>query len=126
MLKLLEKRDDIKKVNIIIDEPPEGKRGKRFSRLSDGVTRRKYAIGQVTMMDGRECSLIDVEREDRALSILILKVKKLVNWKRIYSILLLGLVEESGKWDSEEIEGIKQKGIVVIRKKHTKKTSQFI
>jgi len=73
VLKLLEKRKAIKKVDIIIGELSEGKRGKIFSRLNDGVTRRKYAIEQVIMSDGRGCSLINVEREDRALSMLILK-----------------------------------------------------
>lgn len=121
VMKLLEKRDDVKKVNIIIGELPDGKRGKKFARLSDGVTRRKYAIGQVTMIDGRECSLIDVEREDRALSMLLLKCNKMVKWKRIYSILLLGLVYKNGKWSNGIINEITQVGIDVYRNKHIKK-----
>ncbi|WP_234118187.1 Tn7-like element transposition protein TnsE [Clostridium hydrogenum] len=122
VLKLLEKRDNIKKVNIIIGKLPEGKRGKKFARLSDGVTRRKYAIGQVTMMDGGECSLIDVERENRALSMLILKADGKVNWNNIYSKLLIGLVDVSGKWSNEIIKSIEMKEIMVYRKKHINKS----
>lgn len=121
VLKLLEKRDDIRKVNIIIGELPEGKRSKRFSRLSDGVTRRKYAIGKVIMRDGRECSLIDVEREDRALSMLILKADGKVDWRQIYNRLLVELVDGSGKWSNEVIRQISDKKILVIRSKHINK-----
>lgn len=120
VLKLLEMRQAVKSVEIIIGDLPEGRKGKRFSRLSDGIRKRKYAIGKITMMDGRECSLIEVEREYRALSMLLLKGNKLVNWKRVYSIMLLGLVDESGKWSNEVIERVKSKGIEVCRNKHTK------
>lgn len=121
VLKLLEKRADIKKVNIIIGELPEGKRGKKFARLSDGVTRRKYAIGQVTMMDGRECSLIDVERENRALSMLILKAEDKVNWEQIYSELLIGLVEASGSWSNKNFLQLRRRGCLITRRKHIDK-----
>lgn len=121
ILKLLEKRNDIKLVDIIIGELPEGINGKRFSRLSDGITRRRYAIGKITMVDGRECSLIEVEREDRALSMLLLKGKGNFNWKRIYSTLLLELVEESGKWSNNEVKNFEKVGITILRLKHIKK-----
>lgn len=122
ILKLLEKRHAVKSVEIIIGDLPEGRKGKRFSRLNDGITKRKYAIGKITMIDGKVCSLIEVEREEKALSMLLLKGNILVNWKRIYSILLLGLVDESGKWSNGAIEKVEKKGIVVFRKKHTKGT----
>ena len=123
VLKLLEKRPNVKSVNIIIGELPEGKRGKRFSRLSDGITRRKYAIGQVIMRDERECSLIDVEREDRALSMLILKANGRANWKSIYSKLLIELVDGSGKWSNEVFERLKSNGIFINRIKHMDKSN---
>ncbi|WP_050491652.1 Tn7-like element transposition protein TnsE [Clostridium botulinum] len=120
VLKLLEMRQAIKSVEIIIGDLPEGRKGKRFSRLSDGITKRRYAIGKITMMDGIECSLIDVEREDRALSMLLLKGNKLLNWKRVYSIMLLGLVDKSGKWSNEVIKKVENKGMKVCRNKHIK------
>jgi hypothetical protein len=121
ILKLLQKRHNIKTVEVITGELPEGKKGKRFARLSDGVTRRRYAIGKVAMMDGRECSLIEAEREGRALSMLILKSQKLMNWKAIYSILLLGVVNESGKWSNGAIKEVEALEVQVIRNKHINK-----
>lgn len=120
ILRMLEKRDNIKSVQIIIGELPEGLRGKKFSRLSDGITRRKYAIGKVTMVNGRECSLIEIERENKALSMLILKAYGHVKWNLIYSSLLIELVEESGKWSNEVIKKVQEEGIVVYRSKHIK------
>lgn len=94
---------------------------KRFSRLSDGITNRKYAIGKITMMDGRECSLMEVERENKALSMLLLKSSRYIKWNWIYSILLLGLVNESGKWSNEAICKVRKEDIDVYRNKHIKK-----
>lgn len=121
ILKLLEKRPNIKVVEVITGELPEGKKGKRFARLSDGVTRRRYAIGKIIMMNGRECSLIDVEREGRALSMLILKGDKLTRWKEIYNLMLLSLVNESGNWSSQVVNRFKIAEIEVLRVKHIKK-----
>ncbi|WP_394903228.1 Tn7-like element transposition protein TnsE [Clostridium butyricum] len=118
LLMLLEKRQDVKSVELIIDNIPEGK---KFSKLKDEIRKRKYAVGKITIIDGTQICLIDVEREDKALSMLILKANNLVNWKRICSILIIGLVNESGKWSSYIIEKIQQHGVLCIRKKHTKK-----
>lgn len=123
ILKLLQKRCDIKSVDIIVGDLPEGRTGKRFSRLRDGITKRRYAIGKITMMDGRECSLIEVEREDKALSMLVLKGTHVIKWEYIYSIILLGLVNESGKWSNDIIDKIRKKGIIVNRIKHLNKNN---
>ncbi|GAA0752042.1 Tn7-like element transposition protein TnsE [Clostridium sartagoforme] len=121
VLKLLEKKHDIRSVDIIIGELPEGRIGKRFSRLKDGITKRRYAIGKLTMLSGREYSLIEVEREDKALSMLLLKSNSEVKWEWVYSKLLLQLVEESGKWSNKVIEKLETEGVDVYRNKHIKK-----
>lgn len=118
VLKLLEERPDVKSVDIILGELPEGRRGKRFSKLSDGITKRKYAIGKMTMANSREYSLIEVEREDKALSMLIVIANHKVKWEWIYSRVLLELVNESGKWSNEVIEKLQEKGNSVFRIKH--------
>lgn len=123
VLKLLAKRSKIEGIEIIIDELPEGIKGKRFSKLRDGITKRKYAIGKLKLIDGRECSLIEIEREDRALSMLLIKANNKVNWEWIYSLILLGLVDGSGKWSNLSIERIEKKGMTVVRNKHIKRTS---
>lgn len=122
ILKLLEKRPAIKSVEIIIGDLPEGKRGKRFSKLSDGITRRKYAIGKVIMEDDRECSLVEIQREKKSLSMLILKANSNVTWNLAYSKLLLGLVNESGKWSNRIIEELYTEGIAVCRITHIKRS----
>lgn len=118
ILKLLEKRNDVKSVEIIIAELQEGKKGKRFSRLSDGITKRRYAIGKIVIMDGREYSLIEIERETRSLSMLILKVNTYVNWNWVYSKVLIGLINESDRWSNESINAIHNFEILTCRIKH--------
>ncbi|MGJ8742324.1 Tn7-like element transposition protein TnsE [Clostridium botulinum] len=123
ILKLLEKRIDVKLVEIIIGNLAEGRKRKRkrFSRLRDGITKRKYAIGKITMMDGREFSLIEVEREEKALSMLLLKAGRYAKWNWAYSTLLLELVDESGKWSNGAISKVRKEGIEIYRNKHIKK-----
>lgn len=120
ILRLLEKRFDVKSVEIFIGELPEGKKGKRFSKLSDDITKRKYAIGKITMISGRSCSLIEVEREYKSLSMLLLKANSNINWNCIYSGLLFGLVNESGKWSKNVINKLVLSGLTIIRCKHIK------
>lgn len=124
ILRLIENRSAVKLVEIIIGKLPKGrgKRGKKFSKLNDGITRRKYAIGKITMIDDRECSLIEIDREGKALSMLILKANSSVKWNWIYSRLLIGLVEESGKWSNEAVKRVENQGIKFFRCKHIKKT----
>lgn len=118
MLRLLEKEATIARVDIIVGDLPGDR---TFSKLNDGITKRRYAIGKVTMIDGKECSLIEIEREYKALSMLILKGENLVNWKSICSKILLELVNESGSWSNYILNKIEDKGILVLRKKHTKR-----
>ncbi len=121
MLRLLEKKPSIKSVNVIIGELNEGIKGKRFAKLNDGITKRKYAIGNVVMFSGNHCNLIEVERENKPLSMLVLKSNKLVKWERICSILVIELVNESGTWHKEDIEQLENEGVVIIRTKHIRK-----
>ncbi len=122
MLKQLKKEPNVDNVEIIVGELP-GYRA--FSTLSDGETRRKYAIGKIAMIDGTERSIIDIEREGRALSILVLKVQDKIYWKWIYSKLLYGVVNESGVWSNKVIDQICKMGIIVERKKHIKVLKSF-
>lgn len=122
ILKLIQKRCDIKLIDVIVGDLPEGRKGKKFSKLSDGITRRRYAIGQIVMIDETKYSLIEVQREFKTLSMLLVKAySKKVNWTWIYSLLLQGLVEGNGKWSNVSIEKIQQKGVWVYRNKHIKR-----
>ncbi len=123
MLKQLEKELDVANVEIIIGELT-GYRA--FSTLRDGETRRKYAIGKIIMIDGTERSIIDIEREGRALSMLILKVQGKVNWKLVYSKLLYGVVNESGVWSSDMINKLREYKVQIKRVKHCKNKYKII
>ncbi len=120
VLKLLEKRPDIRRVEIIVGELPDGR---KFSRLKDGITRRRYIIGKITIDNGKQSNLIEIEREEKALSMLIINGYENLKWDIIYKNLLEGLVEESGKWSSCIIESLQNEGIVIYRNKHINKNS---
>lgn len=119
ILRFLDLKPNIAKVEIIIDYLPEIK-GYKFEKLSDGVTRRRYAIGKITMMNGSENSLIEIERQEKSLSMLLLQASYKVNWQWIYTMLLVGLVKGSGKWNNDDIVKITEEGILVYRNRHLK------
>ncbi len=121
ILRLLEKREDVKSVEVIIGELSAASHGKKFSLLNDGITKRKYAIGKICMINGREISFIDIEREDKSLSMLVLRSHQTINWKSIFNILLYNLVNDSGKWSNAVIERFERIGILIHRMNHTKK-----
>lgn len=78
------------------------------------------------MIDGSERSIIDIEREGRALSILVLDAQNNVNWKWVYSKLLYGVVNESGVWSKKVIDGVRDSGIILERRKHVKVLKSLI
>jgi len=118
VLRLLEKRQAIKSVEIVIDYLKEGAKGKKFAKLKDGSTRRKFAIGKIITIDGRVSCLLEIEREGRSLSMVLLKTNISINWRKIHSIMLQGLVNESGKWSNRAWIILENKGIQVLRIRH--------
>ncbi|MGE7599600.1 Tn7-like element transposition protein TnsE [Lysinibacillus fusiformis] len=79
---------------------------KRFVYLSDGITERKYVIAEVRLFSGREVSVIEIEREDKALSTLICSLNKLENRAYVYQRVLTSLINALGTWDKEELKFI--------------------
>ena len=121
ILKLLERRSTILKIEVIVNYMPEFT-GYKFGRLSDGHTRRKYAIGKLIMKDGRISSLIEIEREVRSLSMLVIQSNSKANLEMIYSGLLEELIRGSGNWSNKVIAYYQSKGIGINRIKHFKKS----
>ncbi len=117
ILKLLDSKQDVIFIEIVVDDLPEGTNGKRFSRLKDGNKKRKYAIGKILLRDGRENCLIEIEREERSLSMLIVKAYTAMDWEKVCCLILLGLVNESGTWCNKTINKLPNQGLE--RKKHT-------
>lgn len=126
IMRLFKNKPNIKDVRIIIDYLPEGKKGKKFSKLSDGETKRRYVIGNIIMNDNKEYSLIEIEREERSLSRLLLYSMQNVNWMRVYLKILLGLVNKSGTWDSQGLKRLERNGVMIKRIRHKSgKNSMF-
>jgi hypothetical protein len=72
VLKILEQYPIVSSIRVIIDVLPEGKGEREFIFLNDGVTRRKNVIAEVYLISGKRFNIIEVERESRSLSTLIL------------------------------------------------------
>ncbi|MBU5437090.1 hypothetical protein KQI42_03655 [Tissierella sp. MSJ-40] len=70
-------------MQVIINDLPEGKRGKKFTKLKDGQTNRKYVAGRIVLKDKREFNLIEIEREEKSLSMLLLCNSKRESWASI-------------------------------------------
>jgi hypothetical protein len=121
VLKVMERNPDIKTIRVFVDVLPEGLGERRFTKLSDNITKRRYAIGQVYMVNGRRFNIIEVERENRSLSTLILSSPLIRNWEPIYNRLLVNLVNNSGNWTSKSLENIENKSVVVMKAKHSSK-----
>ena len=66
VLKLLEKMDEIKSVDIKIMNIPLGR---KFSYLNDGVTRRRCLLCKIKKINGYTYLLIEIER-----------IKHFLNW----------------------------------------------
>ena len=121
IIKLLERKSDIEKIDVLIDNLPIGNGGK-FARLDDEYTPRKYIFCKIIMKDNRERMLIEVERENKALSTLILKADREQIWERICIELLIGVIKNHGSWDKNNTDKFTMMGIDIIRKRHNSMT----
>lgn len=121
VLKVLEQYPDVKAIQAFTDVLPEGMGERKYRKLSDGITNRSYVIAEVFMMNGARFNIIEVEREHRPLSTIILSSSSEQNWGSIYHHLLMNLVNACGTWTSKLLKSIETKGINVAKAKHTNK-----
>ncbi len=124
VLKELEHYPQIKAIRIILDVLPKGLGERKFTMLSDGVTRRKYVIAEVYMVNGFKYKIVELEREQHSLSILILSERTMVNWQSIYDRILLNVVNDSGTWTSNSLKAIEKQGVIIMKLKHSSKGIQ--
>ncbi|WP_276916566.1 Tn7-like element transposition protein TnsE [Aneurinibacillus aneurinilyticus] len=122
ILKIMEQRDSVRSIQIIIDNLPEGLGERKFARLSDGITRRKYIVAKVDLDDGRYCNVVEIEREGKSLSTLILSSNQSIDWNKTLGSLLTNLVNDSGVWSSKSIKRIENKGIMFKKAKHVRRS----
>lgn len=120
-IKLLESKAKIKRIEMSIGNLPVSNGGK-FSRLNDELTPRRYVLCRVITSNKKENLIIEVEKEQKSLSMLILQSNKseCFNYDT-YNTLLCGLVKNCGSWDKSNIKDLEKLQVNVIRKKHTTK-----
>lgn len=121
VLKVLEQDKEVKTIRVFIDVLPGGLGERKFTKLSDGVTRRRYVIAEVYMMNRRRFNIIEVEREHRSLSTLILTSTSEEDWTSIYNHLLVNVINASGSWTSKSLRSLEIKGINIAKAKHSSK-----
>ncbi len=124
VLKILEQFSEVKAIRAFMDVLPEGLGERKFTKLSDGVTKRRYVIAEVFMMNGGRYNIIEVEREHRSLSTLILSSPSKQDWSTIYNQLLSNVVNASGTWARKSLEYFEAQGINITKAKHSRKGIQ--
>lgn len=121
VLKVLENYPQINAIRVIMDVLPEGLGERKFTRLSDRVTRRRYVIAKVYVMQGISFYIVEIEREGKSLSTLILSSTEVKDWDYIINRLLANLVNDCGTWTSQSLNSIKRQGVKTIKSKHSSK-----
>jgi hypothetical protein len=108
------------KASYSIDNLPDLKNGKNFSKLDDKVRLRKYLLSQIIINNKKTIYLIEVERYGKSLSTLIINpsIHESENMQVITNEILEGLVEKNGVWDSNIIEKYNNRGFTFNRIKH--------
>ncbi|MDQ0270653.1 Tn7-like element transposition protein TnsE [Cytobacillus purgationiresistens] len=103
VLKIMEQHPQVQTIRAIIHALPEGVGQRKFTRLNDGVTKRRYVIAEISLMNGKQFNIVEIERENRSLSMLILSSPTIHNWKSIYHCLFMNLVNDNGTWTSKTL-----------------------
>ncbi|MBP3971403.1 hypothetical protein KAF80_20520 [Bacillus sp. WL1] len=104
VLKVLEGYQAVQSINVIQGSLKEFSESKRFVYLNNGVTERKYVIAEIAFFSNKAVSVIEVEREDRALATLICYLNSWQNKKYCYQHILTRLIEGHGTWDKGQLQ----------------------
>lgn len=76
------------------------------------------------MMSGNQFNIIEVERENRSLSTIILSSNTINSRTTIYNSLLVNLINDSGAWTNKSLTYLENLGVVVLKAKHSTKETQ--
>lgn len=101
VMKVLQDFPEVQSINIIQGSLKEFSNTKRFVYLSNGVTERKYVIAELKLFSGKEISMIEIEREERAISTLMAFINNKERDIYIYKYILTGLINMGGTWEKE-------------------------
>lgn len=104
VMQVLQDFPEVQSINIIQGSLKEFSDTKRFVYLSDDVTERKYVITQIRLFSGKEVSVIEIEREDKAISTLLCCLN--VSEDRYYQqrMILTGLINQNGNWEKGKLD----------------------
>jgi len=121
VLQELEDYKEVQFINVQLSSLPMDYGNRVFSYLEDGITPRRYALATVNLFNDNEFKILEVERENRALSMLILSSTVSINWDQLIDGLLLNLLNSSGTWERDVLGDLERRSIVVRKAKHSKK-----
>lgn len=124
-IKLLNELNDfpiVQTIDFKIEDLPILEESRKFSFLDDGITRRKYALGSVQLLNGRHYFIVEIEREYKSLAMLILQAQREIKWDNVIEQVLENLVKDSGAWLKESLKEIEDKGVTIQKAKHSKKS----
>lgn len=122
VLKVMEQYPQVRAIRAFTDVLPEGLGERKFTKLSDGVTKRRYVIAEIFLLNGKRFNIVEIERENRSLSMLILSSYKVIKWNSIYHCLLVNLVNDNGTWTSKTLKIIENQGVIMKKAKHSSKS----
>lgn len=120
VMRVLQDFPKVQSINIIQGSLKEFSDTKRFVYLSDGVTERRYVIAQLDLFAGKVVSILEVEREDKAVSTLICFNTGLESKLQSYHKILNGLINNNGTWNKEQI---RLNGIEYLPLRHGKRNN---
>ncbi|MDM5250812.1 Tn7-like element transposition protein TnsE [Lysinibacillus sp. G4S2] len=103
VMRVLQDFHEVQSINIIRGSLKEFSSMKRFAYLSDSVTERKYVCAEIVLYPNTIVNVIEVEREDRALSTFICFLKDQKNKSYYFRQILNGLIENNGTWNKEQL-----------------------
>ncbi|MGF9975496.1 hypothetical protein [Viridibacillus arvi] len=116
VMQVLQSFPEVQSINIIQGSLKEFDDKKRFVYLSDGVT----VIGEIKLFSGKEVNVVEIEREDKAISTLIYFVDNDES-KLSKSGLILKILIDKGIWDKIQLNF---KSINYLKLRHGKKDYQ--
>lgn len=103
VLKALENYPEVQSINVIQGGLKGFSNTKKFVCLSDGVTERKYVIAEIKLFSNKQVSVIEVEREDWALSTLICYMNEWQKTPHYYHQIFNTLIDSHGTWNKEQL-----------------------
>lgn len=115
ILSLMEDRNEVVSIGYHIGELNDHFKFRSVCTLDDGLTPRKYIVGLIKLVDGKEARLIEVEKARLTTRMFISNAHQ--NWDLVCHKIIKGLVEGSGSWPDVGSFGFKE--LEVRKFKHT-------